>query len=56
MPPRPPIDLPQPWEVENLRRSVAMLSPGVWALRREEAAKLLEQLATALEEIRRLRG
>ena len=53
---RPPAPLPQPWEVENQRRSVAMLAPGTWALRREEAALLLGQLASALEEIQRLRG
>jgi hypothetical protein len=56
MPQRPPVPLPQPWEVENHRRSVVMLPPGVWALRREEAARLLEQLAAALEEIRRLQA
>ena len=48
-------DLPEPELVEIERRSVAMLSPGQWALRRERAAELLEQLSWALRELRRLR-
>ncbi len=35
-------------ELENLRRSIVMLTPGVPALTREEALRLLEELA-ALE-------
>ncbi len=46
-------DLPIPELVENRRRSVAMLSPGVPALNREEALELLEQLEAALLELRR---
>ena len=48
-------DLPEAELVEIERRSVAMLSPGQWALRRERAAELLEQLGWALRELRRLR-
>ena len=48
-------ELPEPELVEIERRSVAMLAPGQWALRRERAAELLEQLAWALRELRRLR-
>ena len=45
-------DLPIPELVENRRRSIAMLAPGVSALNREEALELLEQLETALLELR----
>jgi hypothetical protein len=48
-------DLPIPELVENERRSVAMLAPGVPALSREEALELLEQLEAALLELRRIR-
>jgi hypothetical protein len=40
-------DLPIPELVENRRRSIAMLTPGVPALNREEALELLEQLEEA---------
>jgi len=49
-------DLPIPELVENRRRSVAMLTPGVPAMSREEALEILEQLAAALHEVRRLRA
>ena len=47
-------ELPIPELVENRRQSIAMLTPGVPALNREEALELLEQLRVALDEIRRL--
>lgn len=46
---------PTPELVENRRRSVAMLAPGVPALNREEALELLEQFETALLELRRVK-
>jgi hypothetical protein len=49
-------ELPIPELVENRRRSVAMLAPGVSALNREEALELLEQLETALLELRRVKA
>ncbi len=33
-----------PEELEQIRRSVAMLPPGSWALRREQALELLANL------------
>jgi hypothetical protein len=38
-------DLDQPWKIENLRRSLAMLNPGDPGLSREDAMLLLELLA-----------
>jgi len=49
-------DLPPSEQVENLRRSVAMLPPGAPALNRDEAMKLLAQLAEALRQLRRRDG
>ena len=49
-------DLPIPELVENRRRSVAMLPTGAPALNRDEALELLDQLQTALIELRRVRG
>jgi hypothetical protein len=49
------VELPIPELVENRRRSVAMLEPGVPALNREEAMELLEQLEAALVELQKLR-
>lgn len=34
----------KPHDVEILRRSVVMLTPGAWALRREQAEELLARL------------
>jgi hypothetical protein len=48
-------ELPTPELVENRRRSVAMLPPGVPALNRDEALELLGQLEAALVELRKLR-
>jgi hypothetical protein len=48
-------DLPIPELVENRRRSIAMLPPGAPALNRDEALEVLEQLKTALIELRKLR-
>lgn len=48
-------ELPSVYAIENQQRSVAMLSPGQWALKREDALDLLQQLSTALEELRRVR-
>ncbi|MEM9132520.1 MAG: hypothetical protein AAF962_00075 [Actinomycetota bacterium] len=36
-------------EWEQVRRSVAMLPPGAWALRREEALRALRSLVRSLE-------
>lgn len=33
-----------PEELEQIRRSVAMLPPGSWALRREQALEILSSL------------
>ncbi len=33
-----------PEELEQIRRSVAMLPPGSWAMRREQALELLSNL------------
>jgi hypothetical protein len=48
------LSLPEPPFVEIERRSVAMLSPGQWALHREEALRLYGRLGEALSEVRRL--
>ena len=45
-----PDDLDQPWKVENLRRSVAMLPPGAPALSREDVLLILEVLAEQLQD------
>jgi hypothetical protein len=42
-------------ELEQLRRSVVMLSPGQFALSREQALQILGELEDALVEIVRLR-
>lgn len=39
-------DTPEAWE--QIRRSVAMLTPGAWALRREQALEALTALINAL--------
>lgn len=44
-----PDDIDQPWKVENLRRSVAMLPPGAPAFSREDALLILEVLAEQLQ-------
>ena len=49
------MDLPIVELVENRRRSVAMLEPGVPALNREEPMELLAQLEAAFLELRKLR-
>lgn len=46
-------NLPSSYEVANQRRSIAMLSPGQWALKREDALDGLEQLLAAVEELER---
>jgi hypothetical protein len=38
-------DLDQPWKIENMRRSLAMLPPAAPGLSREDAMLLLELLA-----------
>lgn len=40
-------DLTNPLDVEQVRRSIAMLPPGARALNREEAMRVLDALATA---------
>jgi hypothetical protein len=42
--------------VENQRRSVAMLAPGAWALKREQALDLYAELIRALLDAKRLSG
>jgi hypothetical protein len=42
-------------EITNLHRSIAMLTPGANALRREEALHLLEELSDVQERLDRLR-
>ena len=41
-------DLDQPWKVENLRRSLAMLPPGSPGLTRDDAMLVLELLMEQL--------
>lgn len=38
------VDLSEPHELEQVRRSIAMALPGSWALKREEALRLLDLL------------
>jgi len=45
------VELPIAELVENRRRSIAMLAPGVPALNREETLELLEQLVEALRQL-----
>lgn len=46
----------EPWEIEQLRRSIVMLSPGqTTALRREEALAVLDELQGIQRESRRYR-
>ena len=42
-------DLMNSHEVEQLRRSVAMLTPGEYALKREDALQVLSALAALLK-------
>ena len=42
--------------LENLRRSVAMLTPGAHALPREEALRLIEEVADVSDRLDRLRA
>jgi hypothetical protein len=50
------MDMDRRYELDNLRRSIVMLSPGVNALSREEAMRLLSELADAQERLDRLRA
>jgi hypothetical protein len=43
-------DLDQPWKVENLRRSLAMLPPGAPGLPRDDAMLVLELLMELMAE------
>lgn len=43
------------YELETLRRSLAMLSPEMMALSREEAVRLVEELQQVWEQVDRLR-
>ncbi len=43
-------------DLENLKRSIAMLSPKAMALSREEALSLLEELAEVQRRLERLRA
>jgi transposase len=45
----------RPHELEDLRRSIAMLEPRTPALNREAAMALIEELQTSAEQLRRLR-
>ena len=44
------------YELDGLKRSLAMLSPGQNALNREEAMKLLAELSQVQEQLDRLRA
>ena len=44
------VDLADVHEVERARRSVVMLSPGQWALKREDAMRLFAALLAQLEQ------
>ncbi|MGH9024200.1 MAG: hypothetical protein ACRDV9_14060 [Acidimicrobiia bacterium] len=44
------------YELDSLRRSIVMLSPGVNALSREDAMRLLSELADGQERLDRLRA
>jgi hypothetical protein len=44
------------YDLENLRRSLIMLSPGTQALSREAALRLLEELTEVQETLDRLRS
>jgi hypothetical protein len=44
------------YELESLRRSLAMLRPGAPALDREEAMRLVRELQHFEEQLRRLRA
>jgi hypothetical protein len=43
-------DLNQPWKLENLRRSLAMLEPGAPGLSRDDAMLVLELLMERMTE------
>ncbi len=43
------------YDLERLRRSIVMISPGQLALRREEAIAVLEDLAEVQDSLDRLR-
>jgi hypothetical protein len=43
-------DLDEPWKIENLRRSLAMLPPGAPGLSRDDAMLVLELLTEQLTE------
>lgn len=43
-------------QLDNLRRSIIMLTPGVPALSREEAISLLEELTDLRERLDKLQG
>ena len=45
-------DLTTPERAEQYRRSVAMLTTGAWALKREEALLVLDRLMSLLREAR----
>ena len=45
-----PEDLDNPERMEQHRRSVAMLSTGIWALRREDALLLLGAVVASLQD------
>jgi hypothetical protein len=43
-------DLDEPWKIENVRRSLAMLPPGAPGLTRDDSMLVLELLAELLED------
>ena len=45
----------RPHELEDLRRSIAMLEPRAPALNREAAMAVIEELQSSVEQLRRLR-
>jgi hypothetical protein len=48
------VDVDRRYELDGLRRSLMMLSPGVAGLSREEALRLVEELCDAEERLGRL--
>jgi len=46
----------RPYQLESLRRSLAMLSPGVAGLKREDALRLIEELQVAEDRLERLKA
>ena len=50
------LDLRTSESVEQTRRSIVMLAPRAWALKREEAVVILEVLLVALQQLEQIDG